>query len=111
MTYPQHIQQLRDELGLICPMTYGPGWATLVRQAVMAMRALDPHVVEGIESKYGSLRISLAGPLRPELEELASQAEEQSQRICEACGKTGRLREDRPWIVTLCDRCAATTGF
>ena len=109
MTYPQHIQPLRDDLGLSCPMTFSPGWAALVRQAVIAMRGLDPHVeIEGIESKYGSLRISLDGPLRPELEELASQAEEQSLRICEACGAPGWLREDRPWVATLCDRCAAT---
>lgn len=107
MIYPQHIQQLRDELGLSCPMGCGPGWAALVRQAVTGMRALDPHVeIEGIESKYGSLRISLAGPLRPKLEALASQAEEQSLRICEACGAPGRLREGRPWVATLCDRCA-----
>lgn len=108
MTY-QHIQQLRDELGLSCPMTFGPGWAALVRQAVIAMCGLDQHVeIEGIESKYGALRISLAGPLRPELEDLAGQAEEQSLRICESCGAPGRLREDRPWVATLCDRCAAT---
>jgi hypothetical protein len=106
MTYPQHIQQLRDDLGLSCLMAFGPGWATLVRQAVMAMRALDPSLeIEGVESKYGALRISLAGPLRLEIEDLGSQAEEQSQRICEACGAPGRLREDRPWVATLCDRC------
>lgn len=108
MTYPQHIQQLRDELGLSCPMACGPGWAALVRQAVMAMRALGQVEIESVESKYGSLRISLAGPLRPKLEAVASQAEEQSLRICEACGAPGWLREDRPWVATLCDRCAAT---
>jgi hypothetical protein len=36
------------------------------------------------------------------------EAEEKSFRTCEFCGTAGRLRTDRDWIRTLCDKHAST---
>lgn len=103
MGYPAHLQRLRDELGLACPVSFGPGWTDLVRRSVLAIRQADPGArIAWIEAKYGSLRIELL-EATAEAEELALAAETESEGICEVCGRPGRLRDDRTWISTLCD--------
>lgn len=37
--------------------------------------------------------------------EIQKAAEEESSFVCECCGAPGKLRTDREWMQTLCDRC------
>ena len=86
-----------------------------------------PYVVQ-IKEKFGGLRfyVSTAGirldMMTPqgvksfkqgakeedpwqEVYELIGKAEKKCSELCENCGKPGKLRDDRPWILTLCDNC------
>lgn len=58
-----------------------------------------------IKEKYGTLRWYMTSYL-PEIEEIISEAEKQSETTCEVCGKPGSLRTDG-WLKTLCDECYA----
>lgn len=119
-------EQIPDHLEAV-----GPGWRPLLQRLHGDLLAVSPdYSVQQVKEKYGLLRVYLyTGLLRhmatgsdrlPEPHEadrykqeddaaqrLVDAAEEESGRICEACGNPGRTR-DRAWIKTLCDHCAAT---
>lgn len=65
--------------------------------------SLDIEVVE-IKEKFGGLRYYLEGGDKY-IYKLIDRAEDESYKICEKCGKIGKLRTKRAWILTLCDRC------
>lgn len=44
-------------------------------------------------------------PLYEEIDELVEKYEKMSATVCEECGRTGKLRLDLGWILTLCDDC------
>lgn len=43
--------------------------------------------------------------LHREISDIVIKWEKKSAEICEKCGKPGVLRDDLPWILTLCDDC------
>jgi hypothetical protein len=55
-----------------------------------------------IKSKYGGLRYYTNGHTT-QVDELIMAAEKESYTTCEYCGVRGELRNDIPWITTLCD--------
>lgn len=77
--------------------------------------------VEQVKEKYGSLRFyySVQKPnhetvfsdkekeAHNDVRKLVNQWEKKSETVCEKCGKPGKLREDLPWIQTLCDECCS----
>ncbi|MBI2449665.1 hypothetical protein HYV49_05205 [Candidatus Pacearchaeota archaeon] len=55
-----------------------------------------------VKEKWGMLNMYLTFDT-DEMYDLISEYEEKSKTICEDCGKPGSLRDDLPWILTLCD--------
>lgn len=60
-----------------------------------------------VKEKFGGLRFYMSGPQTKEMALLIRQAEEKSFNTCETCGKSGTLRTDRRWVLTLCDDCSS----
>jgi len=87
----------------------GPGWADLVK------RCFDVCVKHGIEvhqvkEKFGGLRFYVGGvpsAVADEVYDTIDDAEAESLRTCESCGKSGEPRGGG-WIKTLCDECHNT---
>ena len=86
----------------------GPGWAELVRRCY---RACAEHnvCISQVKEKFGGLRFYVTKVGRPsvprEVFDVIDSAEEQSLTTCEACGHSGRVREEQGWFKTLCDNC------
>lgn len=68
----------------------------------------DLKVVQ-LKEKYGTLRAYFNWET-DEISNLVEVAEEKSAITCEECGKPGKLRTDRYWILTLCDECNKIDG-
>jgi len=58
-----------------------------------------------VKEKFGGLRFYMTFGSE-EIFSAINAAERKSFRICERCGKTGRPRNVRGWITTLCDKCS-----
>ena len=60
-----------------------------------------------IKEKFGVMRLHFdlngAPELRGTLHELVSQAGRESARCCMVCGEAGRLSQQSPWVVTVCE--------
>jgi hypothetical protein len=87
------------------------GWDDLLLNLDRAISALDPdYVILQAKEKFGTLRFyierteGLDGREHQLITELIGNAEHMSGFICERCGARGSLREDRAWIMTLCDK-------
>lgn len=89
----------------------GPGWKTLVVDLYHKVKWLCPDLaVLQVKEKFGGLRFyvgSVSNEVAKEVFAAIDAAEARSLEICEECGAAGKLREDRRWLATLCDACAA----
>ena len=56
-----------------------------------------------IKEKFGGLRVYLALAGTPEMEKAISEAEAESFRTCDVCGKPGKGISIRGWMLTRCD--------
>ena len=93
-------QRWRDRFGV--RMNHGGGWIDLV----LSVQDMIDDAGEGsewleIKEKHGMIRMQGAmGEVGTELVEIAENC--LSERICEVCGRPGRLFERRGWWVTRC---------
>lgn len=105
--------RMRISFGLEC----GPGWwpiiwrlcETLEREARNDGLSEDDELwpaFRQIKEKYGTLQAYLHGTDR--MRTLAKAAELCSARTCEVCGRPGILHDERAWVETMCNRCAAS---
>ena len=87
------------------------GWAVLIYELSKVLYQVNQAnnepipKVDAVKQKYGGLRFVTAG-CDNRSERLISDAENESELICETCGEPGRLRnEDNPdkWLYTACD--------
>lgn len=62
-----------------------------------------------VKEKFGGLRFYMTSAT-DEMWDLISEAEHKSYRICEVCGKKGRVR-NRGWLKALCNKHAIEKGF
>jgi len=87
-----------------------PGWFPLLERTFrkLAKAGWNRQAVQ-IKEKMGGLRLYLAGG-NDRLWAIAQQAENESVEICELCGKPGKRRSRRGWIMTRCARCFKATG-
>lgn len=76
----------------------GPVYCVSVPEKIIYVRRNGKPVWCG-----NSLRFYINSSSR-EIFDLIDDAEKKSYKICEACGKLGKLRTKRPWIQTLCDK-------
>jgi hypothetical protein len=80
----------------------GKGWSKLINNLYDAKPKYTN--VQQVKEKYGTLRFYVSSA--PEWYfDLIDYYEEESSKICEQCGKPGKLRLDRGWYLTLCDDC------
>ena len=84
----------------------GPGWSGIIDRLVDDLFALgwDGHVHQ-VKEKFGGLRFYIGGLPEETFSAVVnriSEAENESLRTCDECGKPGRPRSGG-WIRTLCD--------
>ena len=94
----------------------GDGWLDLIDELCYKLRHLIetkypdyitdefPFEVVQVKEKFGGLRF-YTNYTNDKIEKLITKYERKSFRICERCGKKGKLRADLPWIQTLCKKC------
>lgn len=77
----------------------GPGWHKLVEELYVLC---EEHGVEihQVKEKFGGLRFYV-GPAPAVVHDAIDQAEDQSLKTCEVCGRRGKPRP-KGWIKTLC---------
>lgn len=101
------------------PMECGEGWEPLVRTLCEKLDLLfrgsaykgpegsiydeAPFQVEQVKEKFGGLRFYVSWGT-PEIWGLIEEAEAESFKVCEECGKEGKLTGKR-WLRTLCEGC------
>lgn len=82
----------------------GPGWKKLILELIDKIEKIDPTIeVHQIKEKFGGLRFYVGGTLHEGIFELIQEYEDKSYKVCEECGEKGKLREELPWMKTLCD--------
>ena len=89
----------------------GEGWIPLIEETFDKIEEilkenpdLDFQVVQ-VKEKFGTLRIYYFGEGRNEqIDTLIDICIDKCDKICEACGEKGELREKRYWYITLCDK-------
>jgi hypothetical protein len=90
----------------------GDGWFSLIDKLSAKLEKLNDTKDAKIEAmqvkeKYGSLRFYINGvpiALDKEVYAAINEAEDESYKTCESCGKPGEPN-DRGWISTLCPEC------
>lgn len=86
------------------------GWKEIVADTDAMLRFIDPdYKIAQIKEKFGFLRYYIysekTGVEQQIMLAITAKAERRSENHCMECGKFGKLRDDRYWIVTLCDDC------
>lgn len=80
------------------------GWFDLIYELSKKLKRLSPETeAVQVKEKFGGLRFYFDNTTQ-EGANLIQKAEKMSYNICEMCGKKGKLRNDLPWIQTLCDK-------
>lgn len=78
------------------------GWHPLIDRTLAKIKELEPDfTIFQIKEKFGGLRI-YGHPITDEIDNIISDAEDESYHTCEVCGAPGKVRETG-WIKTLCD--------
>jgi hypothetical protein len=91
--------------GFMC----GLGWYPLIRetldkiQAIVDRDGFDLEITE-VKEKFGELRIYTSIYIE-EIEDIIEEATNKSTKICELCGKPGKLHNVNGWWSTLCEEC------
>ena len=91
----------------------GPGWKSIIDPLIAACNRRGARI-DQIKEKYGSLRFyyTPAGfGWDDHLEDLVDEAEAESERTCEMCGKPGYTRVKAHWYKTLCNEHAIDQGY
>lgn len=91
------------------------GWDSLLIELDDVLSSYDPEYgLEQVKEKFGGLRfywvpvtVDYGDPSFHEMQRIVAQYEALSFLTCEACSKSGELRNIRGhgWLRTLCDRC------
>ena len=78
------------------------GWFDLIYELSQKLVLASPTTeATQVKEKFGGLRFYYSSATQEGCN-LIHNAEIKSEHICEECGKKGKLREDMPWIKTLC---------
>lgn len=95
------------------------GWYSLIIDLDTDLVAIDPdYALHQCKQKFGGLRFyahaseELAEEAHRRFDERIAAAERASLTTCETCSSTaGSLRQRRGWFKTLCESCAAKSGY
>ncbi|KQT44478.1 hypothetical protein ASG43_14140 [Aureimonas sp. Leaf454] len=87
----------------------GDGWADLLRTVFRRVDAVLDDDERGffawsdIKEKFGAVRMTHNGS--DHVDAIVDWAEEASKRICDRCGREGRMHTDGGWCRVRCDVC------
>lgn len=90
----------------------GDGWYNLIHKTLYKIQSyLDekPKIKEifaitQIKEKYATLRIYCNGS-DDNIDKIIDKAEKESSKICEKCGRKGRINKKEYWLRCICDEC------
>lgn len=87
------------------PYLVGKGWHPLVKPLIDAVASVEGEIFQ-IKEKFGSLRFYYSVPRKffAEIDALVCKAEAESTKVCEECGKPGKLG-GKYWLKTYCPDC------
>lgn len=110
MTWQDEFNDARRASGGWYGCIVSDGWKDLVLKTDRMLAHMDPNYkINQVKEKFGGLRYYFetekTGVEAEIMNAITNYAENRSYHICETCGKFGELREERAWIVTLCDTC------
>jgi hypothetical protein len=87
----------------------GVGWHGIIDDLVKELEKLGwDGTVAQVKEKFGGLRFYIGGIPKKTSKKIfraIDEAERKSVLTCEYCGKPGKLRTERFWILTLCNEC------
>jgi hypothetical protein len=116
--YPEFFPN--SEKSVFCGISVGDGWKKLIIETIDKIscelykyrnnKARPKFMFEQIKEKFGSLVMYYVlensnETLDDDIENIMDEMQNKSIKICEACGKDGKIRNDMWWIRTLCDDC------
>jgi hypothetical protein len=101
-------QFFRPERGVEC----GDGWHKIIDRLCKSLSDVDLKgaKIVIVKEKFGGLRVGLSSigmENYPTVVLAIKHAEENSVKVCEECGRSGRVRNINGWLKTLCDGCSA----
>ena len=80
------------------------GWYDLIKELSGKISAIDPEAkVHQIKEKFSTMRY-YCSYTNDRVSDLIREYEQASAKICEICGKGGKVRNDLGWIKTLCEK-------
>ena len=91
----------------------GDGWFLLIENLSKKLEALILELPETrrsdfritqIKEKFGMLRCYMF-LCTPEMDKIIQEAEAQSTKTCERCGRPGEIKENNYWLKCQCDVC------
>jgi hypothetical protein len=87
----------------------GDGWFDLIKRLSERLKEISDRTGDDIQAvqvkeKYGTLRFYIEGG-GDEAYQAILEAEEESYRTCEQCGKPGRMTETGGWYRAICEEC------
>lgn len=77
----------------------GPGWHPLLEEV---FRNLPDADIVSVKEKYAGLRIDAWSITAEQLDYLL-EVEDRSHKICEVCGKPGRVVVRNSWLFAVCE--------
>lgn len=89
----------------------GEGWHFLVKHIYAEATKYDPEIrIVQVKEKFGKLRVYWDSPERKEAKhpgllafcDIVWKAEADSGKVCEMCGKPGRVTDSRGWLMCRC---------
>lgn len=113
--YPEFFEYLKDHKGPIIPIQFGfecgDGWYWLLSSLMALIHRycknsnIEIPEITQIKEKYGGLRFYYSGG-DEKIYGMVSFAEILSYKICEECGSTENVTQNKGgWIYTRCDKC------
>lgn len=106
--YPQFFIQKDYDMSETC-MCWGincnEGWFNLLDELIGKIVKAEPKTeAVQIKEKYGILKVYVTKGSQ-KVENLIDKYEEKSSKVCEDCGKSGKLHDIEGWLYTVCDEC------
>lgn len=106
----------REQVDIFVLSSVSKGWGIMLRCLLDRMNTWCRKVhISQVKEKFGTLRFyatwemkeELDGWYVPDIEQCIHFCEMLSAYTCEWCGAAGKLRDQRRWLLTLCDDCDA----
>ena len=115
--FPNLFQDRNAPMGQTCMcwgFECGDGWEPLIRRLCEKLEPLEVVAMQ-VKEKFGGLRFYTTGDVNDKVWEMTQEAETESYKSCEMCGKLGKLLtiKGHPlgWRKTLCPSHADQLGY